>query len=93
VRGVQKHHKKISKNKSNPGPFLALTHLLTHGGPRFFFLGGPLVRGAEEKEEENDAPPYFYFRDFRHFPVLFVLNILWCFELLILMQRNGQKRD
>jgi hypothetical protein len=43
VKGVQKHHKKILKNKSDPGPFFwPLTHPPTTGVGSFFW-GGPWV--------------------------------------------------
>jgi hypothetical protein len=37
VRGDQKHDKKISKNESDPSPFLASDPPTHHGGPRCFF--------------------------------------------------------
>jgi hypothetical protein len=46
VREVQKHHKKISKNKSDPDPVLASDPPTHHGGRRFFFIGGPLLSRA-----------------------------------------------
>jgi hypothetical protein len=49
VRGVQKHYTRISKNESNPGPFLASdppTHPPTTGVTDFFFAAfWPLGRG------------------------------------------------
>jgi hypothetical protein len=50
MRGVKKHDKKISKNKSDPSPFSYSDPPTHHGGHRFFFcrpLGGRLaVLGA-----------------------------------------------
>jgi hypothetical protein len=42
MRGVQKHDKKISKNKSDPGPFSYSDPFTHHGGHQFVF-GGPLI--------------------------------------------------
>jgi hypothetical protein len=43
VRGVQKYHTQISKNKSDPGPFLASDPPTHHGPPIFSGAAPPLA--------------------------------------------------
>jgi hypothetical protein len=47
VRGVQKHDKKMSKNKSDPSPFLASDHPPTTG------LGRPVLVGKAAKNKNQ----------------------------------------
>jgi hypothetical protein len=53
VRGVRKHRKQISKNKSDFGPFLAPDPTTHHGGPRLWFFWRPL-------DPKRTNPPRFF---------------------------------
>jgi hypothetical protein len=83
VRGVQKHDKKISgKNLTDPGTFLASEEPTNHVGARHFFFSAPCLC------------PFFWEMFLKISGLIsgFRKKISGVLELLIFMQRNGQKR-